>query len=48
MNDGYNHFTEDENDLAINKLSWKSSPGPDSFSSRLHKIFSVDFCSVLA
>ena len=45
-NDGYNHFTEDEIHLALNKLNLKSSPGPDGLTSRLYKTFTDEFCSI--
>ena len=47
-NDGYNYFTEGGIHLVINKLSLKSSPGPDGITSRLHKTFADEFCSILA
>ena len=47
-NDGYNNFTEDEIHLAINKVNLKSSPGPDGLTSQLYKIFTDEFCSILA
>ena len=46
-NDGYTYFTEDEIHLALNKLQLKSSPGPDGLTSRLYKIFTDEFCSIL-
>ena len=48
MNDGYNHFTEEEIHLAISKLNLKSCPGPDGLTSRLNKTFIDEFCSILA
>ena len=47
-NDGFNYFTEDEIHLAIIKLNFKSSPGPDGVTSRLYKTFTDEFCSILA
>ena len=41
-------FTEDEIHLAISKLKFKSSPGPDGLTSRLYKTFTDEFCSILA
>ena len=46
--DGYYYFTEDEIHLAINKLNLKSSPGPDGLTCKLYKIFTDEFCSILA
>ena len=34
--------------LAINKLNFKSSPGPDGLTSQLYKTFTDEFCSILA
>ena len=41
--DGYNHFTEHETPLVINKLIMKSSAGPDGLTSRLYKILRMIF-----
>ena len=48
LNDGYNHFTEDEFHLAINKMNLKSSPGPDGLTSRICKTFTDEFRPILA
>ena len=48
MKDEYNHFTDDEIHLAINKLNFKSSSGPDGLTSRLYKTFMDEFCSIFA
>ena len=48
MNDGYNHFTEEEIHLAISKLNLKSSPGLEGPTSRLNKTFIDEFYSISA
>ena len=48
VNDGYNYFTEGDFHLAINKLNLKKLPRPDGLTSRLHKVLTDEFCSILA